>query len=604
MKDDAGAISLLKPFLKSSASSSTGIDEYVDSSLRSLLAHAQIASGQGADTLLKADRSNLSALASTALRDERWNFVKQLIAACQSTNSNDLEFLRLRSRLAEHEQRWEDVMEDCAKAQEIIRTESDRSQLSREINRIQRTAHLKSGRSIEFYDRQEEQNDTFRNFATSLIRRREWSEFKKLAEHHRSNAPEDPFIPQLSSEFDWYREDYVACARSCEEAVKKATADPENKLGEWQVSRLQALQLDCLLHLKRHLAAKTLAQLALENEQDSIPLAIVAAAAAAAGNVEEARRLADDAFEKSKSVQRLYAHHEVGPFFLHESFADLHERCPVEIPNLRAGDKAVFLFDAAPSLDSNTITQLIQKLAPNQQPVVEECESVHSKVTAAFAVKLSNSTIQLVSGIGPFDDWQLSRPDPQHSPIIKNSTAWLAISDVSWTAHGEQDFRINRQLARQLSPEATGICVFSNWSWRLLQPDGPEVQQWETTGTLSSFPALGVGIESKDSDTVEPTRKFTQTLSKVAMSMSADEARGLEVQCLIGNPQLGEPLWIEVQDARHTSYGSFEFDGVLKSSSKLLPQMREGLKVNVSQWEVLAWRRPDEPIHIHPDYRH
>jgi tetratricopeptide (TPR) repeat protein len=463
--DSKGAVNLLQKYLQSSESSSDEDDEYIDTSVRSLLTTMQFSSGVEAATLLETDHSNFSTLTNAALADERWTVVKDLIAAREPVASDDVDLLRLQARLANHEQRWDDAIETCTRAEAITRTVPEHAHLSWEFNRLLRSASLNSGQWKRFYDSQTDKSDAFSTLASNLISLRNWTHFRLLVEHHQQIMPDDPQIPQMKSESEWFHKDYAPCVNSCVAALKQAESDIEQRLGDWQKSRLQARHRACLLHLERHTEAKKLAQLVLADEQDPIPLAIVAAAQ---GHAQDTRRLAEEAFEQTESLQEMYTDPQATGFILQEQFADLHERCPVRIPYLRANDRVVFLFEQPPSLDIPTLTQLIKEFAPGEQPIIEEYQSAHSGATSAVVVRLSDTIIQIVAVSGHSDDWKLKQPDQQVASFVSTEARGTLTAIRIRNSFADSDCDLRRIRKARLSPaNGPGVsCLQLHQCWK------------------------------------------------------------------------------------------------------------------------------------------
>ncbi len=552
--------------------------------------------------LLNDSPASFASLGASAAAAERWTDVKALIAAGKSISASEIDVLRLEGRLAIHERRWDDAISTGLAAKKLIENDSQKSHMRWEFDRILQTAYLNSDQWDRYYDGHSDKRQAFGTLARELMTRRDWSTFQKLADKHRLILPADPQLPQLLSETQWIQSKYQACTKSCEDALKLAKNDADHELSDWQLSRLRDRRLACLLQRKQYSEAKCVAQQSLKDEQDPIPLAIVAAAR---NDAAETRRLALEAFKKTETLLDFYQHPQAGKFILGEEFADLHEQSPVDISYIEEIDeseKAVFLFDTPPSLDAPTISRLLKELAPDKKAVVEEFESRGTEVTSAFVVRLQNSYIQLVSVERKDYDWELAKPDPQIASIIEESSNWLTISTGSLNGHESQDSALVRKLGLRLATDAKGVIVLSNWSWQFVQIDSAGLNDWALTGHLPSAQFPKVHPQTDTSDTVQGTREFERNLRERVMSMPTESRSGLEVQCQFGSAQLGESVWIEVQNARHTSYGNCEFDGVVKSTSRLLPMVRAGLKVTIDQWNVKAWRQADGQVHLHPNH--
>lgn len=598
----AETIDLLQRYLDSADRKSDEEDDYLDSSIQSLLVSAQFEAGSDVVKLLNDSPASFSTLGASAAAEERWTDVEALIATGKSISVSEIDLLRLEGRLAIHERRWDDAISTGLAANELLKNDTQKSHMSWQFNQILQTAYFNSDQWELYYDSQSDKRQVFGVLARELMMRRDWSTFQKLADKHRRILPVDPQLPQLLSETQWIQSKYQDCTKSCKDALKMAKNDADHELSDWQLSRLRDRRLACLLQRKQYSEAKRVAQQSLKDEQEPLPLAIVAAARK---DVAETRRLALEAFKKTETLQELYQHPQVGKFILGEEFADIHEQSPVDISYLEETDeseKVVFLFDAPPVLDAETISQLLEGIAPDEQAVVEEFQSRGTDVTSVFVVRLQNSYIQLVSGDRYNDDWELLRPDPQVDSIIGASSGWLTISTGNLNGHEDQDSPLVRKLAIRLAADAKGVIISNNWSWRFVQIDSADLNDWALTGHLPSAQFPKVRPQTDTSDTVQATREFERNLRERVMSMSAESRSGLEVQCHFGSAQLGESVWIEVQNAKHTSYGNCEFDGVTKSTSRILPMVRAGLKVTIDQWNVKAWRQSDGQVHLHPDH--
>ena len=598
----AEALELLQKYLDSADRNSDEVDEYLDSSIQSLLVTVQLESGSDAEKLLKDSPENFSKIAASVSANERWTDAAALIATGKSIGASEVDMLSLQARFASHEHRWDDAISAGSAANELVHNDPQKSYMSWEFSRILQTAYLNSDQWNRYYDDHADKRQVFSGLARELLTRRDWSTFQKLSDKHRRIQPADPQLPQWSSEIEWFQKDYQACAKSCDAALKLAKDDTERQLSSWQLSELRDRCLACLLHLKQYSEAERMAQQSLKDEQDPIPLAIVAAARK---DVTETRRLALEAFEQTESLLELYQHPLAGPFSLAEEFADIHERSPVEIAYIEENgeqDKVVFLFDKPPTIDAQTITKLVNQIAPNERAVVEPFPSRGADVTSAFVVRLQDSYIQIVTVDRKDYDWEVVQPDPRIASIIAENPGWLVINTGSLGDQENQASPLVRNLTLRLAENANGAIISSNWSWRFVPIDSGGLNDWARTGYLSPTHFPKIRPQADTSDTVQATREFEKTLRELVMSWSAEAPNGLEVQCHFGTPQLGEPIWIEVQNARHVSYGNCEFDGVLKSTSRLLPMIRAGLKVSIDQWNAQAWRQADGQVHLHPDH--
>ena len=589
-------VDLLQNYLDSTDRKSDEEDDYLDSSIQSLLTSAQLEVGLDIVKLLNDSPASFSTLGASAAADERWTDVAALIAAGKSLSVSEIDLLRLQGRLAIHEGRWDDAISAGLAAKELVKNDPEKSHMSWEFNRILQTAYLNSDQWELYYDGQADKRQVFGALAMELMMRRDWATFQKLADKHQRIIPTDPQIPQWMSETQWFQSDYQACAKSCEAALKLAKEDTDHEISDWQLSRVRKRRLACLLHLKQYAEAKRVAQQSLKDEQDPIPLAIVAAARE---DEAETRRLA---IEQTGALHDLYQHPQSGAFVLGEKFTDVHERNPVEISYINDGDKAVFLFDRTPLLEANVISQILKEIAPDERVVVETFQSMGANVKSAFVVRLRDYYIQLVTIDSKDYDWEVEHHAPQVASFIAENRGRLVISRGQLSGQENHDFPLFRKLAQRLAAGANGAIVSSNWKFRFAQIDSAELNHWFRTDYLPPAQFPYVRLKTDRANKVQLSREFTQTLRELVMSKSADAHEGLEVQCKFGSPHLGESIWIEVHDARHESYGHCQFTGVLKSTSKLLPTMRAGLNVTIGDWNIEAWRQSDGQVHLHPNH--
>jgi hypothetical protein len=595
----AETLDLLQNYLDSADRTADEEDDYLDSSIQSLLVSAQLEAGANVVKLLNDSPASFSTLGASASADERWTDVAALIAAGKSINVSEIDLLRLQGRLAIHERRWDDAISAGLAANNLIQNDSQKSHMSWEFDRLLQTAYLNSDQWDRYYDGHSDKRQVFGTLARELMMRRDWSTFRKLADKHRRILPTDPQVPQWLSEIEWFQSDYQACAKSCETALKLAKDDIGHEISDWQLSRVHKRRLACLLHLKQYAEAKRVAQQSFKEEQDPIPLAIVAAARK---DVAETRRLAFEAFEQNGALHDLYQHPQTSEFILGEEFGDFREQIPVELSYINDRDKAVFLFDKTPVLDANAISQILKEIAPDERAVVETFNSMGANVRSAFVVRLRDYYIQLVTVDRKDYDWEVENPDPQVASFIAENLGRLVISRGGLSGQENHDFPLFRNFAQRLAAGANGAIVSSNWKFRFAPFDSAELNHWFRTDYLppAQFPYVRLKIDRANK--VQLSREFTQTLRELVMSKSADAHEGLEVQCKFGSPHLGETIWIKVHNARHKSYGHCQFTGVLKSTSKLLPTMRAGLKVTIGQWNIEAWRQADGQVHRHPNH--
>ena len=117
---------------------------------------------------------------------------------------------------------------------------------------------------------------------------------------------------------------------------------------------------------------------------------------------------------------------------------------------------------------------------------------------------------------------------------------------------------------------------------------------WQSSGSLKPFEDQGVSLTEKGQTKVAANRQFNRTLYVTVRSFESSPGARLEVwACVADNPSM-DPLRLEVTSVRR-SYGGLEFDGVLKSQSVLVPQLREGLPMRFAGRRIQASRLNDEP---------
>jgi len=595
----AETLELLQNYLDSPDRKSDEEDEYLDSSIQSLLVSVQLEAGLDVVKLLNDSPENFSTLAASTTANGHWTDVEALITAGTSISVNEVDLLHLQGQLAIHEQRWDDAISAGLAANNLIQNDSQKSHMSWEFDRLLQTAYLNSDQWDRYYDGHSDKRQVFGILARELMMRRDWSTFRKLADKHRRILPTDPQVPQWLSEIEWFQSDYQACAKSCETALKLAKDDIGHEISDWQLSRVHKRRLACLLHLKQYAEAKRVAQQSFKEEQDPIPLAIVAAARK---DVAATRRLAFEAFEQNGSLHDLYQHPQTSEFILGEEFGDFREQIPVELSYINDLDKAVFLFDKTPVLEANAISQILKEITPDERAVVETFNSMGANVRSAFVVRLRDYYIQLVTIDSKDYDWEVEHHAPQVASFIAENRGRLVISRGGLSRHENHDFPLFRKLAQRLAAGANGAIVSSNWKFRFAPFDSAELNHWFRTDYLPPAQFPYVRLKTDRANKVQLSGEFTQTLRELVMSKSADAHEGLEVQCKFGSPHLGETIWIEVHDARHESYGHCQFTGVLKSTSKLWPTMRAGLNVTIGAWNIEAWRQADGQVHLDPNH--
>ena len=169
----AESLDLLQNHLDSADRKSGEVDDYLESSIQSLLVSAQLETGSDVVKVLNDSPASFSTLAASAAADERWTDVAALIAAGKSLSVSEIDLLRLQGRLAIHEGHWDDAISAGLAADALIKSDTQKSHVSWEFNRILQTAYLNSDQWEIYYDSHADKRQVFGALARELMMRRD-----------------------------------------------------------------------------------------------------------------------------------------------------------------------------------------------------------------------------------------------------------------------------------------------------------------------------------------------------------------------------------------------------------------------------------------------
>ncbi len=469
-------------------------------------------------------------------------------------------------------------------------------------------------RWLEFYESPSYDDTQLESLADELVRLRKWQSFDELMNRHLDPKGRTR-LAAVASEAAWERQRYADCAELCFWALKS----PDSGLQEWQRGTVRTRQLVSLLRQKKFDEAQTLAARFRDDNAEPLAPAVVSAAA---GNFADALSIALTSTVEGGSVGgsaiSLYQHSEVGGIFLRDEFASLHEKLPVELPYVVSSETALVLLKSPSEIDERQLATIVQQAVsaepnapePNAPPPTIEVQvlTAHDPGLRAYRVGFGSAGLWLVAGTGRFDStWSVAESASNDSPeqaalraAVIGSNGYLLIGTVGWTTSDRERLSdLARRVARRLAGPST-VAIQLGQTFQLHAPDDTLLDLWQATNSIGERTnPRALTLEYKPVDTVAATRQFQNELVIAARAFKPDQSAPLEIIVTAITDPVLDPVTIRVTKVTRL-YNTFAFEGVVKSPSLTLPELRTGLPVNIRQHQVQAWRSGDTDFHWRP----
>ncbi len=533
------------------------------------------------------DRSERFAqLVVLATQQERWDDIRSLLKLHASNQPDDPFLSYARGELAAHEEQWEEAINHYVQALKKSGTEEPWTIDNRLLG-----VCVESNRWRDYYQYKEDKSEAFYSLATRFVDEQNWDALTQLLYHHRRQQPDDPQLIQIEASSAWEREDYSSFITSAELALKSDDADA---LAPYQRYLLEQRLRIALLRNKDYFKARKRAIAELTDENDGTSLAILNAAQ---GNLRDASDLAINVAKESDSAGVFYSNDDVGATFLKSDFSKLHEQYPVSLAYGNAPVLAVFHSDEPWVLDGAIITAAMNKLGVKTQAKPEPIEVFGEQEVNGFVLRFSTGSIWIATGAE-----RLAIPrqtaDENHAlaSLVNDPKGSLVIGTAAWTAPlRKQSEQLARSLTVQLVENRNAVLFVEAddpWEPQLAYPVSESLMaSWGSTGKVKAFKKTGVALEAdEDPDEVEKDRIARSKLFEAVRSFEA-EAKTTELELLVhmGKAIACDPLWVKASKANRT-YGSLEIEGTLQDQSKLIPELRPGLRVSIPVDDIEEWR--------------
>lgn len=535
----------------------------------------------------------LEQLARLALADKRIDDVRQLLSWHQQVAPNDRQALFVWSDL-ESELGNTDIAIEFYK-RGLKATIEDESWY-RDI--LFKRLCLKADRWRDYYSIAKEPSEAFYDLSDDFIENHQWQDLDALTREHRAKAPDDPRLIKSAAEAAWERKHYDAYLRYANELLR---TDDEELLALYERERIVQRMLSSELRQQRWASALSRAQKKLDNDGESQLLAIVSAAR---GDAIDAKKFAVTSAARSGEATTLYHHDDVGHLFLEKSFRDLQHEYPVSLAYDVASIQSVCLLDSVSSPSWEEIAEVLDRLSI--QAVVEPIESVDPKVKSAFTVRFRSGSVWIATGESKFNEsWKLVDETLKLAPLVDGHRAWVAIGVTAWSSLArEQASSVARAVCVALARErANAVCVSSNdyLEQFVVIPARPDLlQEWQQTGGHWAVKDEAEKLDySYKPQKVPENRRFRQELRQAVHEyQSSDSARLTVWVCVTDNLALG-PMPLDVTKVQR-SYDSLQFEGVLRTSSQLIPELQSGLPMRFDEYNVVSWQLDDQPPRQRP----
>lgn len=453
-----------------------------------------------------------------------------------------------------------------------------------------RAVCLENGDWLAYYEQSSDPVQAFSDLSDEFIEDRDWQRHEALCARHTRGPQGGSEVTLSRVDASWQRDDYADFLRQ----VEKLTPDAIDELPSYKADRLHDRRIAA--HLRRGDYGEAF-QIAKERQDDIQTAAIHASV----GNIDAAMQAARRHAADGESLSDLYTHSEAGSLFLAAPYTDLVRDHPVSLPYAATATLAVLYTDEPPPELPSQITTSVVDVEGEQQAEAVSLEQGNPNIEAV-AFRLRGGAIWLAQGGGvPYDQYEISgRKGPP--------ARWIAIGVSGWTEQRRDELSIEaRRLAASLFAGLEGSVRLAGTDGRLdYEGVFPNTETlltaWREAGGLASFRHQAsarremIDIEySPNRDRALNRRAFNAGVFRASREFMERAGTKLFVRAeLYGSPGLEGP-WIEVKEIKRR-YGSLQFVGPTQEDSPLLPELRKGLNLEVSQHKLVALRKGADEI--------
>jgi hypothetical protein len=430
----------------------------------------------------------------------------------------------------------------------------------------------------------------FERLSVQLLGDEDWDAAKKLVEEYRKIAPDDLNLAPVEAEIVWRQRDYEAYAP----LAHKLLHNDELELEEYERLQIENQMISSLLRLGIHGPAYQYANAKRRQEKD---VALLAMVSAASGNVFEAKNLALEAAREKESATDFYFNDDTATIFLGEEFRELHDEFPVDIPFAAVETVAVVIFEGPHQLAADDLYEGLKKhglvVGFKAQPV----HSTSGRVTKAYTARLGNSSVWAAAGTGKFDkQWQIAK-DHKLASVVEKGDAWIAVGTATLT---EQERPKVEEVVRSITVQiarkgAKGVYLRGPRSYlqEIFPAEHELLEEWETTGRVKKIKNLSALLTQEPTLEVAGDREFMRSMREAVGEFEAGNGATLEVVASVTTEPELDPLRLQVTEV-HRTFGDLRFRGVLKSDSKLVPELRAGLPMEFASESIEKFQVNDD----------
>ncbi len=532
----------------------------------------------------------LGQLARAAVAELRWDDARRLLEMSRPDDAAGEAWREyVAGSLAAHERRWDDAVAHLQRAADAA-AESDRWLFDRRFLE----ACIRSGRWQAYYEDHANRNEAFAALANQCVVDAEWDVLRALIAAHERRFPHDPQSTKHQAELAWADEQYGAYDRLASQLLHGANQDATSG---YQRDYIEQRQLKALLRSGDFNQAMELARMKQRRDNDVAMLAIVQAAV---GNLADAQRWARQAAAADKDAAEFYTDDVVGTVFLDDRFAALHDEFPVGL-SASPSTVAVFVLDAPRPLAADDVAAALTRLGAGATTDVVPLPHADKNVTSAWAVRRGKASVWLATGDGKFDPWEAADKSAPLAAPVEHGRAWLAVGTAAWTEpDGEQAEALARRLGVALAAgHLTALRTREPAGWQrplVLPPRDDVIDTWQTSGEVKPLRDIAVYLKAPNlNGDVAANRAFGRGLREAVRTFEHSRYAKLEVWACVATSPAVDPVHLDVT-AVERDYGSLKFDGVLRNDSVLVGQLRAGLPMRLSEFQVRRWRLDDGPI--------
>jgi len=535
-------------------------------------------------------KDRFTQLGHFALSDDKWDDLRLLIKMHRKTEADDPQLNYFAGELAAEQKSWDAALREMKVGFEKA---SEEGQWFNEY-RLE-DIYVEADRWLEYYREADDQKVVFSSLARRFIDDENWDAFEALVTEHQRQWPQDLRITKKKTYVYWQRKDFQACIPRIYALLE---CKDDEVVATYEKDIYKSRLLDAFLRTGDVDRALTHAKNIRDDDNDYAPLAIVHAIT---GNIPEAVRLASQSADENESARQFYTDDNVGHIFLSDRFEQLQLQYPVGLQYDTTPASVLFLSEAPWQLDTNLLTAAMQDFELSTPASIQAVKSIRKDVTQSFVIRIGKASIWVATGSGDFDpNWKLADPAEPLSLQATQCQNWLTVGIAGWTSpQREQVEDLVRKLAVKLTNESTKFfCPADLWygGSASAYPARTEfLAEWEAKNKNNSYASeeLEFDISYRNRNLVSD-RQFESELRRAVRAIESSPDAKLEVLAYLAGEARIDPLRVTVSSVTR-KYGNLQFIGQLANSSKLLPELREGLNVTIDYNEVRAWRLNSGP---------